>query len=108
MKGTPFMTHHNQKVALNRGEKWRKNLKLGRANVVLNPTVLRAKRAELGCSQASLANQAGIHVNTYCAIEAGKRSVREEKAGLLAKTLKVAKNNAFSNIDGKLFAKSIK
>jgi DNA-binding XRE family transcriptional regulator len=95
-------THHNKKVAANRGKSWRKNLVRGKLEAAQNPTKLKLERTQKGDSQASVASSIKSSVSTYGAIERGKRPVSKETGLAISKHLNRSLNHFFS-LDGKKY-----
>lgn len=80
-------THHNSTVAKNRGESWRKNLIKGKHEASLNPTKIKLERVRRELSQDVMAKEIAASVNTFGAIERGKRPVNKDRANRIAKRL---------------------
>jgi len=94
-------SHWNQKVAKNRGPKWRKNLLSGRLEIQMNPTPIRLKRISRDVTQRDIAKKLGVTYTTYGAIEAGRRTVRKEIAEKICKILDLSLNSVFASTKSK-------
>lgn len=94
--------HHNVKVAENRGDSWKQNLRASRLDVQLNPTSLRLKRLKKKLTQADIASTLDVSLSTYTAIERGKRTLKIEQAKKIAEILSASFSNLFSKeIEGR-------
>lgn len=103
------MEHWNQKVAANRGEKWKSALLTGRLETSMNPTVLRIERIKQRKSQSDIAKKLGLTYATYGAIEGGRRQVKEDRAKEIADLLGLKLKRAFATMeDGKFLARKEK
>jgi len=91
----------NRKVADNRGEKWRRNLRAGRLSVQLNPSKLRIKRMSEGFTQDQLAKLIEVSLPTYCAIDKGDRTIKESAVKKICDALKIKKYSEFFYKDSK-------
>lgn len=78
----------HQKIAMNRGEDWKKNLSQGKRHAALNPSVIKIARHKLGLDQATFAQKLDISVSTFGSIERGIQPVKLDKARVIAKMLK--------------------
>jgi len=66
----------NRKVAKKRGKAWKNKLVIGKKEARLFPSELYLVRTKKGLSQTDIANNIGISLATYGAIERGKRAVK--------------------------------
>jgi DNA-binding XRE family transcriptional regulator len=92
---TPYTSHHNRIVALNRGDEWKNKLKDGRLRTLLHPSKLRLARLKRGFSQAELAASVGLTTSTYAAIEKGSRRIKSELADLISGVLGAVRSPLF-------------
>lgn len=101
------MEHWNQKVSQNRGDKWKKNLIVGRLNAQKNPTNIRLARVKQGKTQGEMAKLLGVTYSTYGAIESGTRLVRDDRAERIATILSLSPSKAFqkAKLEGRYKAK---
>ena len=88
------LTQH-QKIAENRGSKWRERLVAGRIEAQLNPSVMKIARLRARIDQASFAEKLAIEPSTYGAIERGKQRVRPSRAKAIAKLLRMPIDKLF-------------
>lgn len=96
----------NDKVSKKRGPEWKAKLVEGRLDATLNPTKLKIKRVASRLSQTEVAENAGLSLATYGAIERGKRLVRQKVADKITKILKAKPSDLFKSLPkGKLVAK---
>jgi DNA-binding XRE family transcriptional regulator len=96
--------HHNTKVAENRGDKWKTNLKKGKLDARLNPTKITLKRIEKDISQDQIAKKLEFSRTTYGSIERGQRVIKKDKAFLIASTLGTKISHIFTKTDDKYIA----
>lgn len=89
-------SHWNQKVANNRGLSWRKKLLAGRLDVQMNPTHIRLKRIKKNKTQIEIASLIGMSSTTYGAVESGRRPVVKDKGEMIAKSLNISFETAFT------------
>lgn len=99
----------NRKVANNRGTAWRSKLVGGRLDSEMRPTVLKIRRAQKLVSQDQLADDLGVSLSTYGAIERGRRSVTKETAAKLSSLLGASVSTLFTSaLRGKYVAMKAK
>lgn len=101
------VTHH-QKIAANRGTKWRKNVVAGRLDAALNPSYMRISRLQKKLGQSDVAEKLGLSDSGYAAIERGKQPVKKPRALSIAKILRVDMNKLFVSSGKGKFVASIK
>lgn len=87
----------NRKVALNRGESWKRKLLEGTGT-------LGETRALKGLSQDAISTEVGVHRSTYGEIERGARAIRPELADKISSVLKVSKVKLFRKTDNDRYA----
>lgn len=99
----------NRKIAANRGAEWRSKLVGGKLDSVLHPTHLKLKRAQKLISQDQLANELGVSLSTYGAIERGRRAITKETASKLCSILSASISSLFQpGQQGKYVASRVK
>lgn len=99
-KSSNKVIKRNQKIALLRGDRWKRNLKKGWLDSQMNPTQLKIARVAQDLSQTDTANKLGLSLSTYGGIERGKRSITTGMASLLASLLKLPVNKLFKQSSG--------
>lgn len=90
----------NRKATKNRGPEWKKKLITGKLDAKLHPSKIQLRRSELGISQKTMSETIGLSLSSYGAIERAKRSIKKEKANILAKKLKSFTKNLFQDYKG--------
>ena len=83
----PKSDEWHRKIAKNRGESWKKNVKAGRMDAFLNPSNIRIARLSLNILQSSIAQRLEMSESAFGAIERGKQKVKETVAKQIAKLL---------------------
>ncbi len=99
---------HNKKVAMKRGEDWKKKLVQGKHEAQLNPTIIKKLRVAKGESQDTIAAKLGVSLATYGAIERGLRAVKKHLAQYIADCYDSKIEKLFSEIGGKFYASKAK
>lgn len=95
----------NRKVAKNRGYNWEKKLIEGRIEAELHPTKLKLIRIKKLASQEKVAQNLGISLATYGAIERARRLASQKTASKIASFLNIPINVIFvRNKAGKCIA----
>lgn len=74
------------RVAAARGKEWEEKVRIGKANAKINPSLLYKARVAKGLTQSDMAIKLGMSMTSYCAVERGKRMVKE-LIGMLIATL---------------------
>lgn len=97
------MEHWNQKVAANRGKKWRSALLSGRLEASARPSAIRIARINQTKSQTDVADKLGLTYATYGAIESGRRQVKEDRAKQIVELLGLTMKKAFTSLKGGKF-----
>ena len=85
----------NKIVAKKRGTAWKSKLVEGRLEAELHPSKLKLSRFRRLMSQEKVAQDLGISLATYGAIERGRRLVSETKVKKIATHLKVQPKDIF-------------
>lgn len=94
----------NRKISKIRGNTWRQNLIEGRLDAELNPTKLKLRRLKRLVSQDKLAQNLGISIATYGAIERARRPAMPHTAKKIASTLKLSLKDLFREEKGRYIA----
>jgi DNA-binding XRE family transcriptional regulator len=94
----------NRKVAKNRGYNWNKKLIEGRIDAELHPTKLKLGRVRRLVSQQKIAQNLGISLATYGAIERSRRATSQKTASTICELLKFSLAEIFRNNQGKYIA----
>jgi transcriptional regulator with XRE-family HTH domain len=81
--------HFNSRVAASRGSEWRENLKTGKLEARMNPSRIAEIRMARGLRQADIAARLQMSLATYCAVERGKRLIKDILAKHVAAELGV-------------------
>ena len=98
----------NQKVAKKRSNSWRESLTEGRADALINPSILRVFRAKSKKSQTVAAKVLDMSTSTYGSIERGKRAVKEVIAKQIATFLNTDIKKVFKRSTNNKFVAIIK
>ncbi len=96
-----------KKIAKKRGTAWKKKLRLGRIDAVLNPSMIRIARLSRKLQQADLAKQVKKTSSTLGAIERGRRLVTLADAKQISKAVSYPLPKLFK-AQGKKFIAIIK
>jgi DNA-binding XRE family transcriptional regulator len=88
-KKTVKKKHFNNKVAANRGAEWVTNIKKGKMESRANPSKLSEIRVGKGLRQIDIAQRLQMSLPTYCAVERGKRLIKDIMAKHIAAELGV-------------------
>ena len=108
MNRKPYKSGKNQhkNIAKARGERWKKNLIIGRREAMLNPTLIRLARLKKGLQQEDCAEKLKISTSAWAAIERGRQKIKFESASKIAKIFGKPVNLFFSgdNKTGKFIA----
>lgn len=94
----------NRKIAKHRGDQWKQNLVTGRLDAELHPTKIKLGRLRKLISQTKLAQNLGISLATYGAIERGRRPALTKTAKKISTVLKINLKDLFRMKDGKYLA----
>lgn len=104
MKSKKSILVRNQKVSKNRGDKWKKSLKIGRLNALRYPSEMRMKRVMMNLNQNDVAKEVGLSLATLGAIEKGTRRVSADRAESMAKVLRTPLKRIFEKQGEKFVA----
>lgn len=87
--------HFNKRVAANRGKEWLENLKTGKLEARANPSRIAEIRTSRGLRQSDIASRLQMSLSTYCAVERGKRLIKDILAKHVAAELGVKLGEIF-------------
>lgn len=76
-KKTKKSDHFNARVAANRGSDWLENIIKGKLDARANPSILSEIRTSKGLRQIDIATRIQMSLSTYCAVERGKRLIKD-------------------------------
>jgi ribosome-binding protein aMBF1 (putative translation factor) len=97
-------TDWRKAAAKKRGDKWRKNLAIGKRESDLHPSIMSIARKQKGLRQEDVARELDIAESTFQTIERGKLPVEEDRAQKIAKILGMRIPQLFKKQDSKFVA----
>lgn len=74
----------HQKIAANRGERWKSRVVAGRREAILKPSALKLARLEKNLSQEPVAKHISMSKSVFGSVERGRRAVSPELARRIA------------------------